>query len=167
MTTHHSRKQENGLQGCKDRLGLNPRLSDYRWLIDQVERLTKNLAGLQELADEHAWTENNPSRYAKVVEDRDIWVSNAKAWDKARMKAEKERDGFRDANDFLGNGFKRVVKERDEAIARLKDAEKVVAAGRKLMFVAERTHGGVSGKIINAEEYRKTLKAYDKAREGR
>lgn len=120
MTTHHSRKQENGLQGCKDRLGLNPRLSDYRWLIDQVERLTKNLAGLQELADEHAWTENNPSRYAKVVEDRDIWIANAKAWDKKRMAAEKERDGFRDANDFLGNGFKRVVKERDEAIAQVK-----------------------------------------------
>lgn len=35
------RKQEGGLQGCKDRLGLNPRKSDYHWLIGRVEMLEK------------------------------------------------------------------------------------------------------------------------------
>ena len=40
----HSRKQEGGLQGCKYRLGVNPRLSDFRWLIERVEELQTQIA---------------------------------------------------------------------------------------------------------------------------
>ena len=38
----HTRVQEGGLAGCKERLGINPRLSDFRWLIGEVERLRKS-----------------------------------------------------------------------------------------------------------------------------
>ena len=100
----NSRKQEGGLEGCRQRLGLNPRKSDFIWLIDRVGELEKCQEPGCKSGDKFFWRCNCGKRVCSSCVDSLSPNPNADPYcltccrDWARsLKEVKERDEARKA----------------------------------------------------------------------